>query len=1558
MKGNYRTKHNKNMGHTRHRRLLSLLLCFCIFMEVLPIQTITTLAASNIDSVVVTYEGSATEKVILPQNEKVTLAAKCSPVSNTISYQWQILADIKKEVWVNIYGAVDQSISLSYAMLASLLDESGSAYIRCKASVGDDGKVSAPVCVTVSYDTTSISDTVSISETATMPNIGKKSRKAAKKTLERNSLFGAIARALEGTPEYVDISIHYLDEVTGQPIYTSFTAQIAYGTAYANTVVSPTYLGYAPYYNAAADPSVSTGDADAAKDDAATIQLNIPETYDKDSYTVNVYYKAIDVSYGVRYYFQNIHDDGYSEDVNLYRTANAKTGTIITDADLEVQDPDKIKGFTKLYHHSEPIAADSSTIFECYYDRNYYMFRFDMDGGYGTEPIYARYGMPVVVNNPTRHGYVFLGWDDVTDGVGDGIADVLPDTITDGNRIYKALWEKNATTYTTVYWLQNANDDDYSYIGSVKENAQSGDVVSGSNNLTATTSFCGEDHPHTSDCYPPDFKQYVYKTADENVTVKGDGSTIVNVYYDRKEYTLRFFYARAKYGRYQVVGGSTYYFGNPDFSRPTTYNVENLLAQVPGSQWGRVKNLPKIKEQYAGKYTTGTLTDDTRGYTYYYFELRGRFDEDLSNTWPGEALEPIEVNEIHISNGGLFNMGSGKWGNYAYLSGWNGEFKVKYSKEHSNSTIKGVFQKLGEDLIYDSSEGTSDIVNFLGFFDNGADISWSIPRQWIYQLYVPTLPGETADLTYEGVSYKLFKSVDASDDCTTIADQTQPTLYGFTPTGRNQITNSSLSDDRESYTAQFFYSRNSYNLTMYNYNETLLQEQVPYQTSLDAYNANIPDYPSTLEEGAYEFGGWYYSPGCYPGSEYQVGDTMPAKNVALYAKWIPITHTVRFFQTYDDMLAYEANGTKTGLIETRQVVHGNALEAVDDPVDQDYTFKGWFFIREGNKIAYVPTDMPVTGDRNVFADWGSQSAQPYRIHYALQEAETDTVWTNLLGVASGGTPQDNRSYTVTNDGVERTYVYLNSDRNYHLLIAPDSNGFAYQGNTRTFFPKVGEPLNQLYPGYNTGYFPTISSHSMSVAQEENENDPVRNVFTFTYEYKPSISYTVEYRYLDTNQLIGSAPGGGRVTKDSSKSVVTERFAPIADYIPDAFYKRLILTVGVENKVVFYYKKSTQNAYYAVHYMLQKLDADSDSIATDLEGNYINYTESDVTAEGIGEADAIQKIIPQSFTGFSLKNEAHVKGVGNIALKEAQTNPHFEITIQSSGTELYVFYTRNIQEYKIYHLEYGTDISNLSSLTDDSKGVLRPIVTKTGKFESSVSATAETIDGMNCVSNQSQTIWLRADNAQNYIIFYYESLQYSVEYKVSPQDGGTLSQTIETQKGVNPFAGSTATAKNGYRFDGWYLDEEGTVPVGDKGTITGSKLVPVNTKLNPAPAVNVFYAKFTPAFGNLTIVRENGSKDEGNANRVFVYRITATDDPDFELFVSIKGDGSVTIKDLPCGEYNIEQQNDWSWRYGDVAKKETVLEIGSTVTFGGNPTKEKWLNGNSEKMINKRDKDKK
>lgn len=1576
LKETYRAK--QNTTPTGFRRLVSLILCLCLFLSILPSGLMTTaLAASGTDTapdsgaaVTVTHKGSAVDSLSLPQDERTTLTAVCSSGVTDASYQWQILADIASELWVDIYDATEQSLALSCALLNSLADDTGSAYVRCRVTASGQTIDSNVVCVTAA-------------RTIPVETGAEDEADANAAPTGRVPALRAPARAPAATSEeYVEITINYLDAVTGKSIYKSYQAQIEKGTGYTSNVISPAYLGYGPFYNMAAPSGTNTS---AAIDDATTIHLNIPDSYSAPTYVVNVYYKAIDVPYAVRYYFQNIHDDTYSEDVGLYRVSAAKTGTIISDEALKLS-AGEAEGFTKLYHYPEAVAADGSTVFQCYYDRNYYMLKFDMDGGYGTEPVYARYGTAFIVNAPTRHGYEFVGWDDVTGGTGDGDPDTLPTTIPAENRTYKALWRTVSTTYTTVYWLQNADDDQYSFIGSVKDSAQSGTTVSGGDSLRVDTPLCGNtEHTHNNDCYPPNFNQLVYNDTktQKNVTINGDGSTTVNVYYDRKAYTLRFFYARENSaGQFQLVGGTTYPFGNKgtSFKRPDLYTVENLLAAV--TDWGNITDEPQLKDEYADKYTPGRLVSGD--YTYYYLELNARFDADLAKLWPGDCFEPVPVKDTHTTNGADQYMGDGQWGNYAYLAGWNGEFKVKYTLDHDNSTIKGMFQRLDENLLYGPGEGSSEVVNFLGYFCTGADVSWSQPWQWLYKLYVPVLDGQASDLTYNGTNYTLFKTIDTADNNDNISHQTQPTLHGFKASGQHQENNPVTSDGRQSFTAQFFYTRESYTLTLHNYNEAVSTVTLPYQTPLDTYVRDDPEHPSKLEAGAYTFGGWYYSSGCYEGTEYQPGDAMPAGDITLYAKWTPVTRTVRFFQTYDDMLAYEKTGSTTGLIHTSKVAHGTRVGSVDDPTDasgHSYDFSGWFYMLAGKKTAYAPQDIPVTRDLNVFADWGSHTAQPYLVHYALHTGEKDTKWTEALHTASGGTaPGNNQTFTVSVAGETRTYVYLTSDKRFHRQIAADSTGYAYQGNTRTFYPKVGDPLNELYADFNTGCYPTLASHSITMEFESDKTAPVKNVFTFTYAYAESISYTVEYRYADNNELISSAPNSGRVTKSSAKAVVTERFAVIQDYIPDAFYKRLILAVKVEadgsvtsqdNVVVFYYTKNETHAPYAVHHMLQTLDAalhNQSGLEKDTSGNYKNYAEDEARIQGIGKTGSTLSVTPQTFSGFTVSKkgiqittEITTAGTTTTEKNITLSGTDFPITIDKNGTDLYVFYTRNQQKYNVYYLKYGTSTTDLSKLKyngDDpahTSGVLANVTTSRGRFGQTVTEDAIAIEGWSCVSDKQQTLLLRSDQKQNNIFFFYQPVQYSVDYQVWPQGGGTVSPSKEVVEGDTPFTGSTPTEKPGYRFVGWYLDETCTKPVtADQGTVdlTKNKLVPNKSKLKAMPKDNTFYAKFVPVLGDLTITRSNASDDEGNGDRIFVYRITTTKDPSFELFVSIKGNGSVTIKNLFCFTYTIEQQNGWSWRYADTSQTVKVTENkNQTVTFDSAPTTNKWLNGSSDRKVN-------
>ena len=508
------------------RRLLALLLVLVLFMELLPGGL--TVVGDASDAVTVTVDGAKTAQVTLPQSGRVTLEA-ASETGDT-DYQWQIQLD---GAWVSIYGATAASLTLTYAMVSPAL-EKGSAMVRC--AVGGES-ASDPVKVTVSYDVEA--DAAALNRQRDELTQETSAAAAAPRRTPRR-----VSRS--GAPEYINVTVNYLDAVTRLPIYTGFSATIKSGKPYSQKVLSPTYLGYAPYWNPT-DPA--TTDPGAATESAQSLALSVGAEYTGETYTVNVYYKAIAVSYAVRYYFQNIHDDMYTENVDYYRQDSALTGTIIANEALGLGE-EQTRGFTKLYHYPEAVAADGSTVFECYYDRNYYQVKLDANGGYGSEHVYARYGTPFVATTPTRHGYSFVGWDKLNEkGEGDGKVDELPTTVPAENASYIALWKSADTTYTVVYWLKNAEGTEYDYMGSQKRSAVAGEVVSGDASwLTADSYICGltegAGHTHNEGCKPELFRHSVYEKADGNVTIKGDGSTTVNVYYTRKSYTLRFYYAK------------------------------------------------------------------------------------------------------------------------------------------------------------------------------------------------------------------------------------------------------------------------------------------------------------------------------------------------------------------------------------------------------------------------------------------------------------------------------------------------------------------------------------------------------------------------------------------------------------------------------------------------------------------------------------------------------------------------------------------------------------------------------------------------------------------------------------------------------------------------------------------------------------------------------------------------------------------------------------------------------------------------------------------------------
>ena len=190
------------------RRLLSLLLGLVLFMELLPGGL--TVVGDASDAVTVTVDGAKTTQVTLPQSGRVTLEAASE--TGGADYQWQIQLDGD---WVNIYDATAATLTLTYAMVSPAL-EKGSAMVRC--AVGGES-VSDAVRVTVSYDVEADSADLNRQKEALAQETSAAA--APRRTPRRASRSSA--------PEYINVTVNYLDAVTGLPIYTGFSATIISG---------------------------------------------------------------------------------------------------------------------------------------------------------------------------------------------------------------------------------------------------------------------------------------------------------------------------------------------------------------------------------------------------------------------------------------------------------------------------------------------------------------------------------------------------------------------------------------------------------------------------------------------------------------------------------------------------------------------------------------------------------------------------------------------------------------------------------------------------------------------------------------------------------------------------------------------------------------------------------------------------------------------------------------------------------------------------------------------------------------------------------------------------------------------------------------------------------------------------------------------------------------------------------------------------------------------------------------------------------------------------------
>lgn len=1044
------------------KKLLALFLCCALSFGLVTAALITPAAA---DSELMIYsENVAVDTVSVPKNEKKTLAA--GGLSGY--YQWQI--QVGGDVWANIAGATGAELEVGYALVANLL-YGGTANIRCRVTgaaeepvysntvtvqITDETPVSAPAQAPKAP--TVISEAEPVGEPVIIPPQTAVEETPAPDAAPANDLTGNAAPASLADPAPVNdpaptdnggeepyaqtftITINYVDN-NDQQIADPWTATVMAGSTYQSVVKSPVVVGYT-----AEQAEITVGGENIQADQNFTVK-----------------YTPALVKFSVKHLLQNVSNDEYTQDGDPV-IWNGNTGDEVGETLAKLY-----PGFYSLkYDATVKIAGDESTVVEVKYDRYYYLINFNLDGGYGVEPIYARYGAPVNVGNPQKPGYTFTGWSEE-------IPKTMP--VIENPLSFTAKWKEGTAGFTVVFWYENANDDGYSVAGTFTP----ADVAPGTQKSSGdyqNQSFEGRDDKH--------FTYNADKA--ETVTVNGDGSTVLNVYFIRNSYTLTF-------ENGQVTLTCT----------QTEHTHSDSCCKYGGlgiSHWYHRDSCCKLG--------LSEHTHSDKCYKYSDLTITAKYGADIHGNFP--IKEGNKTIWWTVPSG----CQSFEPGNY----------------------LGSIDTMPGENITFTKYESQS-----------GAKLYY----------YVETLKGASGQTSYNGRNYNLYKVIDLKGNNInlTYKEEFHPIL-GFTQGESNPYlpVNGSVSVQKNNY---LYYTRNSYNLSFYNYNAVVAGKggSVQYEAPLSSYYFK-PDYPDKLEKNAYVFAGWYTTSGCFEGSEADLNTlTMPASDLVLYAKWVPKTHTVKTYLTKDVL---DNNGQA---IQTwTDVPHGTAVkDPPADPERKPYTFVGWFYISDTDEEKAFDFSMPVNRDLNLYAKWRADVNVDYVIHYRLEDGTT---------------------------------------------IAEDTTGSALAGTTKTFAAKTFGMLNE---GYQTGYYPLEGSHSIQMDIEGT------NEYTFVYVAREKVNYTVRYLERNTETVLYAEKSG-----ETSDAVITEKFVQIPGYAPDAYQKQLVLSANdSKNVLTFWYTKDETHAPLQIIHLIQNLTNDEYTeyqSSTNLNATIgTDYSESPLTLTG-------------------------------------------------------------------------------------------------------------------------------------------------------------------------------------------------------------------------------------------------------------------------------------------------------------------------------------------------------
>lgn len=915
-------------------------------------------------------------------------------------------------------------------------------------------------------------------------------------------------------------------------------------------------------------------------DNNGVVRINIPVIYAFDGTT----------SFEVHYYLQGADDPRSYEPVESdFETVQISGSTHVS---LEALDlVKKYEGFSlnpvsRQHAASYTVNPNGSTIIDLYYDRDVYYVTYQLHGGNLQEPVAFRYGQTLPTSGaaandllapPVRAGYTFTGWTYRTSH--GAVLDALPATMPAYDMVLEANWVPATTTITITYWLENANDDDYTPVASRKIPVPTESIVGYAEIAPYLTSESMAEPPvNITDGAYFSLVDHDGK-AIPTVTAAGDGSTTINAYYDRKEYTLVFHIGWIGDGTNGTTDG--WYYVSTAGNSNTKNDPMDWTSGYSGWKAG-AKNVTLTMDGQ-----TYNISNDTETC----YQITAKYGSFIGDRWPvaNEQTVPQTVSADNATYQ-LFT-----WGTHA-----SSPYFQNREDPPSNKNIMGVYSTMSAELIIDANR--PDVAHHLTAYwakieNKGAGGSGNGEYK-IHHYLFEAVPGAMDP----GTSSVAFQDVDKGYQKITVSQNTDPNAIGIsdmefysyqdlqvrtthTSAGQNPPAFSNLTFQYGCYDNEnvyFFYTYDDYTLT-YDENNPDLTDDSPesHQNVTFHYVSGkplkdtmladagfvhdyTPDQPYVCQYGnEHLFAGWYKDPACTIPIEWEY--LASESSVTAYAKWdspsfdltleipngsLPDDILYSIQETYDVDAEIRSDGCTYTI---RNVIDGTPINQVlgqsQQPVSQyGLPFQDWYETdQDGLSHRFLFDDSQVmNGHRTLTARWVEQDTGVYTVRYlTLQDPH-------------------NGLECVEVDGV----VY------YRLRQDEMMSGLAV-GSTVTLEPKL-----------ISGYLPTHGSLTQVITSSR--GTPVIFDFVYTPMGIQAVSYTVHY-VLDTGEDYGRtaasssvsladsvtftlSPDSYRMAPGSITGSVRAIAIPLPGYVPrDGHLANMVLSsTAAENHLYFYY----------------------------------------------------------------------------------------------------------------------------------------------------------------------------------------------------------------------------------------------------------------------------------------------------------------------------------------------------------------------------------------------------